>query len=153
MYIVSGCLLGYDCKYNGGNNRNEDVVKFVDGTSYLVVCPEQAGGLESPRPPAEQVLQDDGTIKLINSEGLDLTKEFKVGASKTLTEVMERAFLHGEKIEGAILKANSPSCGVGQVYDGTFSGKLVKGDGVFAAMLIDMGVPVYTEKNFKENLK
>lgn len=153
MYLVSECLLGCNCKYNGGNNYSEDVVKFIDGKSYFAVCPETAGGLESPRPPVEQILQEDGSIKLINSEGLDLSREFKTGASKCLIQSMEMAFLRGEKIEGAILKANSPSCGVGQVYDGTFSGTLVQGDGVFAAMLMDMDIPVFTEKNFKENLK
>ncbi len=152
MYIVSGCLLGYDCKYNGGNNRNEDVLKFIDGHSYVAVCPETAGGLVAPRPPAEQVLAEDG-LKVINSEGKDLSFEFDAGASKTLCDALEHAFLSGEKLEGAILKANSPSCGVGKVYDGTFSGTLVEGNGVFTAKLIEMGVPVYTENNFKEYLK
>ena len=152
MIVVSGCLLGHDCKYNGGNNLNKDVVEFVEGRSYVAVCPESAGGLRSPRPPAEQIVMDGG-IKVMDKEGKDLTFEFDAGASRCLVDALEYAFRHGEVIDAAILKANSPSCGVGAVYDGTFSGTLTEGDGVFARKLMDMGIGVYTENNFKENIK
>ena len=152
MLIVSGCLMGHDCKYNGGNNLNEDVIEFVRDRSYVVVCPESAGGLTSPRPPAEQV-KAEGGIKVIDKEGKDLSFVFDAGASRTLVDALEYAFRNGERITGAILKANSPSCGVGKVYDGTFSGTLTDGDGIFARKLMDVGIPVYTENNFKENIK
>lgn len=153
MILVSACLLGHNCKYNGGNNLNEDVVKFIDGRSYAAICPETAGGLKSPRQPAEQVVQESGDIKIIDRDGKDLTREFLVGASKTLLDAMEYAFRNGETIEGAILKANSPSCGVGMVYDGTFTGAKVEGDGVMTGKLKEMGIPVATEYNFEEILK
>ena len=125
MYIVSGCLLGHNCKYNGGNNRNEDVIDFCRGHSYCVVCPETEGGLPMPRPPAEYA---DGRV--IDKEGRDVTKAFERGAEISLE----------------ILKANSPSCGSGQIYDGTFTGTLTAGYGCFAGKLRDRGITVISEK-------
>ena len=141
MYIVSACLLGQNCKYNGGNNRNEDVVEFCRTHKYVTVCPESAGRLPSPRPPAEQV---GSTI--MDKNGNDLTEAFIRGAEISLKSCMEMARLSGEEIEGAILKANSPSCGVGHIYDGTFSGTLTEGNGVFAGMLRRLGIETITEK-------
>ncbi len=127
MYIVSGCLLGHNCKYNGGNNRNEDVIDFCRGHSYCVVCPETEGGLPMPRPPAEYA---DGRV--IDKEGRDVTKAFERGAEISLERAIREAEKLGEPIDGAILKANSPSCGSGQIYDGTFTGTLTAGYGCFA---------------------
>lgn len=141
MYIVSACLLGQNCKYNGGNNRNEDVVEFCRTHKYVTVCPESAGRLPSPRPPAEKV-----GSKIMDKNGNDLTEAFIRGAEISLKSCMEMARLSGEEIEGAILKANSPSCGVGHIYDGTFSGTLTEGNGVFARMLRRLGIETITEK-------
>ena len=141
MYIVSACLLGQNCKYNGGNNRNEDVVEFCRTHKYVTVCPESAGRLPSPRPPAEKV-----GSKIMDKNGNDLTEAFIRGAEISLKSCMEMARLSGEEIEGAILKANSPSCGVGHIYDGTFSGTLTEGNGVFAGMLRRLGIEIITEK-------
>ena len=139
MYIVSACLLGQNCKYNGGNNRNEDVVEFCRTHKYVTVCPESAGRLPSPRPPAEKV-----GSKIMDKNGNDLTEAFIRGAEISLKSCMEMARLSGEEIEGAILKANSPSCGVGHIYDGTFSGTLTEGNGVFAGMLRRLGIETIT---------
>ena len=141
MYIVSACLLGQNCKYNGGNNRNEDVVEFCRTHKYVTVCPESAGRLPSPRPPAEKV-----GSKIMDKNGNDLTEAFIRGAEISLKSCMEMARLSGEEIEGAILKANSSSCGVGHIYDGTFSGTLTEGNGVFAGMLRRLGIETITEK-------
>ncbi len=141
MYIVSACLLGQNCKYNGGNNRNEDVVEFCRTHRYVTVCPESAGRLPSPRPPAEKV-----GSRILDKNGNDLTEAFIRGADISLKSCMEMARLSGEEIEGAILKANSPSCGVGHIYDGTFSGTLTEGNGVFAGMLRRLGIEIITEK-------
>lgn len=141
MYIVSACLLGQNCKYNGGNNRNEDVVEFCRTHKYVTVCPESAGRLPSPRPPAEKV-----GSKIMDKNRNDLTEAFIRGAEISLKSCMEMARLSGEEIEGAILKANSPSCGVGHIYDGTFSGTLTEGNGVFAGMLRRLGIETITEK-------
>ena len=141
MYIVSACLLGQNCKYNGGNNLNEEVVEFCRNHKYVTVCPESAGKLPIPRPPAERVGES-----ILTKEGKDVTDAFVRGADISLRSCMEMARISGEEIEGAILKANSPSCGVGQIYDGTFSGTLTEGNGVFAGMLKRLGVEIITEK-------
>ena len=140
MYIVSACLLGENCKYNGGNNNNEAVKEFCDGHKIVTVCPETEGGLEAPRPPAEQ--QDDGRV--VNSEGKDLTEEFTKGAQGCLSRVIVSELM-GEETELAILKANSPSCGSGKVYDGTFTGTLKDGDGVFTKLLKERNIKVVSE--------
>lgn len=145
MYIISGCLLGHNCKYNGGNNRCERVIEFCKTHEYIVVCPESAGKLKSPRPPAEKVGN-----RIIDKDGNDVTEAFLKGAEISFKTCMQMAELKNQPIEGAILKANSPSCGSGEIYDGTFSGKLVDGNGVFATMLKAGGIDVITEK---ENIK
>ena len=141
MYIVSACLLGQNCKYNGGNNRSDEVVEFCRTHRYVAVCPESAGRLPSPRPPAEKVGN-----RILDKRGNDLTDAFVRGAEISLKSCLEMSRLSGEKIEGAILKANSPSCGAGHIYDGTFSGTLIEGNGVFAGMLRRLGIEILTEK-------
>ncbi|MBE6041022.1 MAG: DUF523 domain-containing protein [Clostridiales bacterium] len=140
MYIISRCLLGHNCKYDGGNNRNEELIEFCRTHDYITVCPETAACLPSPRQPAEIVPVEDGYFKVYDKDGKDLTRDFDYGAELSLQSVLVE---HGSrkygtcKIEGAILKANSPSCGAGSVYDGSFSGKLVGGNGLFTDKLID----------------
>ena len=142
MYIISGCLLGHNCKYNGGNNLCEEVRAFCAENSYVVVCPETAGKLPVPRPPAERIGR-----RVVDKEGHDLTAAFIAGAEASLRVCDTAARVNGEELEGAILKANSPSCGSGMIYDGTFSGTLTTGDGVFAEALKRRRIPVITEKD------
>ena len=144
MYIVSACLLGCDCKYSGGNNYCKAVVQFTKEHKYIMICPETAGGLESPRPPAEIT-----NGRVINKEGRDVTKAFERGAALSLKKATEESERAGEPIEGAILKANSPSCGCGRIYDGTFTGTLTDGYGLFAALLKERGIPLMTEEDFE----
>lgn len=141
MYLISGCLLGHNCKYNGGNNYNQEVVDFCKDHQYCVVCPEGISGLPTPRPPAEYVGE-----RILDKEGTDVTESFERGAALSLTRALAEADRRREPIEGAILKANSPSCGSGKIYDGTFSGRLISGDGCFTAKLKEQGIKVISEK-------
>lgn len=138
MYIVSRCLLGYDCKYDGGNNKNDEVIEFCKTHDYVTICPETEGGLESPRPPAEIVRGEGEDTRVINENGLDVTRQFNEGAMRSIEIVMKELAVRGDtaRIEGAILKANSPSCGSGIIYDGTFSHGKTEGYGIFTAMLM-----------------
>jgi len=129
--MVSACLLGENCKYSGGNNRDERVLAFVAGHEVIPVCPEVMGGLPTPRPPAEIV---NGEV--INKLGVSVDDEYHLGAAKAL-EIAKR-----EKIDLAILQSRSPSCGVKQIYDGTFSGTRIPGRGIFAGELIKNGFSV-----------
>ncbi len=142
MYLISGCLLGYNCKYDGGNNRNEKVAAFCREHDFAVICPESAAKLPQPRDPAEW---KDG--RLVNRSGKDLTEDFLRGARICMEYAEKTAAEKGQKIEGAILKAKSPSCGSGKIYDGTFSGTLTDGDGCFTTLLKQRGIPVITEKD------
>lgn len=146
MYIVSRCLLGENCKYNGGNNRNEEVIKFCEEHSYCAVCPEQTGGLPTPRPPAEY--RKD---RIINCEGKDVTAYFQRGAEIELATAEKKAEELNERIEGAVLKAKSPSCGKNYIYDGTFSGILTEGDGCFVRMLRKKNINVISEKEISHD--
>ena len=138
MYIVSACLLGENVKYSGGNNYTETVAEFLKDKEFIPVCPETAGGLPIPRLPSER--QGD---RIVSKAGEDVTEAFLKGARRCLESVLEKA--GDEEIEGAILKARSPSCGSGVIYDGTFSGVKIPGDGVFAALLKERGIEVMTE--------
>lgn len=140
MILVSGCLLGENCKYNGGNNRNEDVISFLSDKKYITVCPEAFGGLPCPRPPAEIVGNE-----VMDKNGRNVTKEFHIGAEKTLQLAKE----HGAEL--CILKANSPSCGCGMIYDGTFGGVKIPGNGITAALLLAKGFRVLSEEDIRDN--
>lgn len=141
MYLVSACLAGVDCKYNGGNNLNPKIVKLLEEKKAILVCPEQLGGLTTPRLPSEIVYDENGNKKVINIEGKDVTKEFFKGAEETL----KIAKVMGAKV--AILKAKSPSCGKGKVYDGQFRQQLVEGNGITTDLLERNGITVYTEED------
>lgn len=147
MYLISGCLLGHNCKYNGGNNYHQGVIDFAACHSCFPVCPEGISGLPTPRPPAEYVGE-----RVIDKEGKDVTEHFIKGAEASLAEARKEAQRRGESIEGAILKANSPSCGCGQIYDGTFTGTLIPGDGCFVKTLKVYDIHVISEKEI-ENVK
>lgn len=141
MYVISACLLGENCKYNGGNNRCQWVVDFAANHSCLAVCPETQAGLPAPRPPAE-IIGD----QVLDKKGKDLTVEFTRGAEACCRLAEQEANKRGESIEGAILKAKSPSCGKDRIYDGTFSGQLTAGDGYLARLLKERQIHIITEK-------
>lgn len=144
MYIISACLLGDNVKYNGGNNDNEAVRKLAQEHSYFPVCPEVLAGFSVPRPPVEIV-----GGRAMRQNGEDLTDGFEEGARLVYEQAVEEAARLGETIELAILKAKSPSCGAGRIYDGTFSGKVVPGDGFLGAYLKAQGIKVITEEDMK----
>ena len=137
MIIVSACLLGENCKYSGGNNKSENVIKYLEGKEYILVCPEQLGGLSTPRNPSEIITYGNkdgndvlsGCTKVLSNKGIDVAKNFIQGAEETLKIAKE----HNAKT--AILKAGSPSCGYKKIYDGTFLGNKIQGMGVTAAIL------------------
>ncbi len=144
MYIISACLLGENCKYKGGNNFCQWVAEFAKTHSFLAVCPEVQGGMPTPRPPAEIL-----GSRVINNRGEDVTEAFVRGANVCWEQAERVARRRKEPVEGAILKANSPSCGKGRVYDGTFSGTLTEGDGYFVRLLKKKKIDVITEKERK----
>ena len=138
MILVSKCLLGENCKYSGGNNRNEEVLRFLENREYIAVCPEMMGGLSCPRSPSEITCTGEG-VQVINNNGEDVTKEFLNGAKRVL-EIAKNSGAHT-----AIFKDGSPSCGVNFVYDGTFSGKKKKGCGITSALLKENKIKVVSE--------
>lgn len=142
MYVVSSCLLGRNCKYNGGNNEERRVLEFLKDKEYIEVCPETYGGLKMPRPPAE--LCGD---RVLDREGKDVTFEFEEGARLSLEKVRREEERTGRKAELAILKQRSPSCGSGRIYDGTFSGKTVVGNGICTRLFLKNGIPVISEED------
>lgn len=137
MKIVSACLAGMNCRYDGGSNPCEYVIDVVRKGEAIPICPEQLGGLTTPRPPAEQ---KDNKVLTVNGE--DVTAAFEKGAEEGLN--LAKLVCCDE----AILKARSPSCGSGKVYNGTFSKTLTDGDGVFAGLLKKYGIRVKTEEDF-----
>ncbi|MGE5631475.1 MAG: DUF523 domain-containing protein [Caulobacteraceae bacterium] len=150
--IVSACLLGTNCKYSGGNNLNEKLVEFVKEHNVIPVCPEELGGLSTPREPNEiqkgtgkEVLE--GKARVVDKKGEDVTEQFVRGAK----EVLKLAKQHS--CPAAILKANSPSCGCGIIYDGSFSGRRKEGNGVCTQLLLDNGIKVMSDENFEEKLR
>lgn len=135
--LVSACLLGVECRYKGDAKANPAVIALRDKYNLIPVCPEQLGGLPTPRLPSEQ---KDGRV--YSSAGDDVTEAFERGARETA----RIAQLAG--CRAAVLKSRSPSCGCGRIYDGTFRGNLVPGDGKAAALLRKNGIKVYTEEDF-----
>ena len=145
MIIVSACLLGARCKYNGGHNESPQVKEFLQGKSYVPICPERLGELSTPRPPSEM---RDGRV--FSETGEEVTKEFEEGAKKAFALALEKAKAKGEEIELAVLKARSPSCGSGTIYDGTFSRTVIEGDGKMAALLKEHGIKVVSEEDIAD---
>ena len=129
--LVSACLLGENCKYNGGNNLDERILRLRAEHELIPVCPECLGGLSVPRSPAEIV---DGIVT--NREGIVVDKEFRRGAQAALAIAKENA------VDLAILQSRSPSCGVNRIYDGTFSGKTIEGSGIFATLMRSEGFKI-----------
>ncbi len=133
--LVSACLLGANCKYNGGNNLCSEILHLQDRHTLLPVCPEQLGGLSTPRSPAER--KGD---RVITCEGADVTQAYQKGAQEAL------ALAKRLGAQCAILKARSPACGCGAIYDGSFTHHMVSGRGVAAQLMEEAGIPVYTEE-------
>lgn len=149
IYLVSACLLGQNCKYNGKNNYNKAFWKLVKTKKIVPFCPEQAGGLTTPRLPAEIQGKDGfdvlkGNSKVVTCDGVDVTKNYVKGAKETLKIIK----LFG--VQRAILKSKSPSCGCKYIYNGDFSGKLKKGVGVTAAYLKIRGIETLDSNEFLE---
>ncbi len=143
--LVSACLAGRACRFDGSANHDDEVGRLVAQGRAVLVCPEEEGGLGTPRPPAEIVGGDGhdvlaGRARVVTHEGVDVTEAYLEGARIAL----ERAQETGAEV--AILKARSPSCGRGCIYDGSFSGTAVAGDGVTAALLGSSGVRVLTDE-------
>ena len=133
--LVSACLLGVNCKYNGGNNYDPKVEEFLKDYDPVLICPEQMGGLPTPRVPSE--IKGD---RVINKDGEDVTDKFVLGAEETLFIAKKY------DIKKALLKAKSPSCGNGKIYDGTFSDTLIEGDGITTKLLKENGIEIITLK-------
>lgn len=155
MYIISACLLGENCKYNGGNNYNDKVARFADENKdkIILICPETLGGLPVPRERAEifngtgeDIINGCDKTAVLSELNEDWTKAFLKGAEEVLGKAREFGATK------AILKANSPSCGCGTIYDGSFSGKKKAGDGVTAALLKKHGIEVVTEEDLQSNV-
>lgn len=129
--LVSACIMGCNCKYNGGNNLNPKVVEFLKDKEIIEICPEMLAGMSIPRASAEIV---DGYVTEYN--GRDVHKEYEKGVELALEKIKD------ENIDLAILQSRSPTCGVNNIYDGNFNGKLIKGNGLFAKALIESGYKV-----------
>lgn len=137
--LVSACLLGSPCKYSGGNNLCPRLLELSRNHTLIPLCPEQLGGLPTPRPPAER-----RNGRVITQSGMDVTDAYEKGAA----EIARLARLLD--VEAAILKSRSPACGCGAIYDGSFSHTLIAGNGLAAEALLALGIPIYTEENFPE---
>ena len=138
---VSSCLLGINCKYNGKSNYNEDIIKLKEKYEIIPICPEVLGGLPTPRIPSEII-----NNKVINQEGTDVTLEYVTGANKALQILKEN------NIKIAILKAKSPSCGKGEIYDGSFSHTIIVGNVITAKLFLENDILVLNEYNFHQYL-
>lgn len=139
MYLVSACLAGVQCRFDGKSYESQKVIDLVNSGEAIPVCPEQLGGLATPRVSCE-IIGD----KVMNKEGQDLTVEFILGAERTL------AIAKVLGIKKAVLKSKSPSCGCGKIYDGTFTGVLVDGYGKAAELLKENGIEVCTEQDLEQ---
>ena len=131
--VVSACLAGINCKYDGGNNVDPKILKLLEEEKIILVCPEELGGMTTPRI-ASEIVND----KVLSKTGLDVTKEFNKGATEALKIAIS------VDADTAILQQRSPSCGSKLIYDGSFKGKLVKGKGVTTKLFEEKGIKVLT---------
>ena len=139
--LISACLLGVCCRYDGASKPHPLVERLAEKYTLVPVCPEQMGGLATPRAPSER--QGD---RVVAKTGADVTAQYRKGAE----EAWRLCRLFG--CEAAVLKERSPSCGSGEIYDGSFTGTLIPGDGTAAELLKSKGVPVYGESRIEELL-
>ncbi len=134
--LVSACLMGYECRYKGDGCKNQKLLELAKDNILIPVCPEQMGGLPTPRYPSEIVAN-----RVIAKSGDDVTEQYMRGADFALQ------IAKANNVDCCIMKANSPSCGKGVIYDGTFSGNKTSGNGVTVQKLLDAGFTVLTEND------
>lgn len=139
--LVSACLLGLPCRYDGESRPHTDALTLLQSHTLIPFCPECMGGLPTPRTPAEQ----QGAL-VMTRDGRDVTEQYHRGAAMAL----RLAQLY--RCDAALLKERSPSCGHGAIYDGSFTGRLTAGDGVTAALLLQNGIAVYGESEWEKLL-
>ena len=137
--LISHCLLGENCKWNGRNNARELLLKIQDKVEFIPVCAEVLGGLPIPRFPSEIV-----NNKVLNEVNLDVTNNYTTGAQKVLEIALKN------NVKYAIFKERSPSCGVHQIYDGSFSRKIINGKGITTSLLEKNGIIVYSDEEIQE---
>ena len=140
--LISACLLGCRCRYDGASKAHPLAAALAERHELVPVCPEQLGGLATPRPPAERRGE-----AVVTAAELDVTEQYRRGAEEAL------ALCRFFGCKAAVLKERSPSCGHGRIYDGSFTGTLTAGDGVTAELLAARGIPVYGESQIPELLK
>ena len=133
--LVSACLLGVNCKYDGGNNASNEIDEFLKNYEIIPICPEIMGGLSTPRSASEVI-----NNKVINKDGVDVTEQYIKGAKECLFLAQKY------NVKKALLKKKSPSCGFGQIYDGTFSHTLIDGNGITAELLKKNGIEIISIK-------
>lgn len=136
--IVSSCILGKHCRYNGSNAINPSVIEWLKAHEVASLCPEVMAGLSTPRPSAELI---DGRVEEVN--GSDVTEIYQKGVQMAMADINE------SEIDLAILQSRSPTCGVNQIYDGSFKGQLIEGQGIFAQYLIKKGIRVIDVADFE----
>ncbi|QYA40510.1 DUF523 domain-containing protein [Macrococcoides caseolyticum] len=151
MILISSCLVGHPVRYDGRSKTHEVMMRLIDMKKAIHACPEMLGGLTVPRAPAEIVGGDgddclDGNARVVTIHGTDVTAEFIAGAKQTLQYCIDY------NVSIVVLKADSPSCGSDQIYDGSFNGKLKTGSGVTAALLRRHGIHVISEAEFINHL-
>lgn len=139
--MISKCLLGENCRYDGKNNFCLEMLELQNYYNLIPICPEQLGGLPTPREPNEIIVDKVKTIK-----GVDNTDSFKKGAIEALDIAKKNSCTI------AILKSKSPSCGNGKIYDGSFTHTLIDGDGITCKLLKENNIKIYNEINYKELL-
>ena len=140
--VVSACLMGRNCKYNGGNNYNEILVNFLKDKDVIEVCPEVAAGMPVPRPAVE--IRDG---RIVRADGSDWDEIYRKGVAVVMKQ------LEGEDIAYAVLQSRSPTCGVKQVYDGTFSKTRINGKGLLAEALANAGYSLVDVEDFENEMK
>lgn len=144
MIIVSSCLAGVKCRYDGNDNLVAEIKELVLSGKAIALCPEELGGLSTPRTPCE-IVKENNQLKVMTKDRVDCTAQFLLGAEK-VTEIAKIL-----NCKQAILKANSPSCGFGMIYDGSFTGKKIKGKGLTAELLSKQGIEIKNETNMNWN--
>ncbi len=149
MIVVSACIAGVACRYDGTSKLNENILKLVAQRKAIPLCPEMLGGRKVPREPVEIINGDgedvlDGKACVKDKNGNDVTQEILEGVKEFLLTI-ERL-----NVKMVILKTKSPTCGYGKIFNGTFKNELKQGNGVLAAALKRKGIKIYTEENFME---
>lgn len=140
--LISACLTGRNCKYNGGNNYKEEIEQLASLFEFVLICPEMDGGLPVPRIPSEITLNH-----VINKEGVNVTNEYQKGARIALNKAKDL------NIKYALLKEKSPSCGVHYIYDGSFTSKLIEESGVTSKLLKENGIKVFSDNEITDLIK